>query len=186
MSRPSLALALVLLVPLAAAAAPVSFGSMAELAGALGLKKGGWHTDVKVTALDIRTPPGTDPAVASGLKAQIESKAAIGDGIDECTDPASRTVILPGMLLEDDCTFSRIEGGGGRWALSTSCRLGPGAVSHSVGEGGYSAEAVTGRQAVELSLEGTVIRMKVETTSRFTGACRAPPVPVSVDVRRPD
>ncbi|MEA3008953.1 MAG: hypothetical protein QOJ91_645 [Sphingomonadales bacterium] len=186
MTRPALALALVLLAPLAVAAAPVTFHSMAELAGALGLKKGGWHTDVKVTALDIQTPPGTDPAVASDLRAQIEAKAVTGEGIDECTDPASSTVLLPGMLLENDCAFSRIEGGEGRWALSTSCRLGPGAVSHSVGEGLYSAEAVTGRQAVELSLEGTVIRMKVETASRFIGECRAPPVPVSVDVRKPD
>jgi hypothetical protein len=186
MSRPAFALSLVLLVPLAAAAAPPSFGSMAEFAGALGLKKGGWHTDVKVTALDIRTPPGADPAVASGLRAQIESKDAIGDGIDECTDPASRTVILPGMLLEDDCAFSRIEGGGGRWALSTSCKLGPGTVSRSVGEGSYSAEAVTGHQSVELSLGSTVVRMKVETASHFIGECRASQLPVSVDVRKPD
>ena len=186
MPRSPLALSLVLLAPLAAAAAPGQFGSIAELAGALGLKKGGWHTDIKITALAVRTPPGTDPAVAAGLKALLESKAATGDGIDECTDPASKTVPLPGMLLEDDCAFSRIEGGAGRWALSATCKLGPGAVSTTAGEGSYSTDAVTGRHAVEMSIDGTVVQMKVDTASRFTGKCSAPSHPVSVEVRKPD
>jgi hypothetical protein len=185
MSRPPLALALILLVPLAAAAAPRPFASLTELGRALGLKRGGWHTDVKVTALDIQAPPGTDPAMVSALRTQIESKAVTGEGIDECTGPASKTVELPGMLLEDDCAFSRIEGGKGRWALSSSCKLGPGVSSRSVGQGRYSAEAVTGRHSVEMSLEGTVVRMKVETSSRYIGECRAPVAPVAVDVRKP-
>jgi hypothetical protein len=186
MSRPALALFLALLVPLAAAAAPRPFGSIEEFAHAIGLKKGGWHTSVKLTGLDLQTPPGIDPAIAAGLKAQIESRAATDDGMDECTSVASNAVTLPGILLEKDCSFSRIEGGNGRWALSSTCKVGQGSLSNFVAEGTYSAKTVTGRHEVGLSINGVVVHMKVATVSRFIGECRPPPPPVSIEVRRPD
>jgi uncharacterized protein DUF3617 len=186
MSRPAPALFLALLVPLAAAAAPRPFGTIEEFARAIGLKKGDWHTSVKLTGLDIQAPPGIDPAVAAGLRAQIESRAATGDGMDECTSVTSSAVTLPGILLENDCSFSRIEGGKGRWALSSTCKVGQGSIGNYVAQGTYSAKTVTGRHEVDLSLNGVVLHMKVATESRFIGECRPPPPPVSMEVHRPD
>lgn len=186
MSRPALALSLALLVPLAAAAAPRPFASIEEFARAIGLKKGGWHTSVKLTALDVQASPGIDPAVAAGLKAQIESRADADPGMDECTGVASRAVTLPGILLEKDCSFSRIEGGEGRWALSSTCKVGQGSISNFVSQGTYSAKAVTGLHEMDISLDGVVVHMKAESVSRFVGECRPPPPPVSLEVRRPD
>jgi hypothetical protein len=186
MSRAAPTLFLALLVPLAAAAAPRPFGSIEEFARAIGLKKGGWHTDIKLTALDIEAPPGIDPAVTAGLKSQIESRAATRDGMDECTSDRSSAVTLPGILLEKGCAFSRIEGGKGRWALSSTCAVGQGSTSRFVAQGTYSAKRVTGRHDMDLTINGVVVHMKVATVSRFTGECRPPPPPVSIDVQRPN
>lgn len=186
MSRPALALSLALLFPLAAAAAPRPFGSIEEFARAVGLKKGGWHTSIKLTALDVKAPPGVDPAVAAGLQAQIESRAEADRGMDECTGDASKAMTLPGILLEKDCSFSRIEGGNGRWALSSTCKVGQGSTSSTIAQGTYSAKTATGRHEVDLSFNGAMVHMRVETVSRFVGECRPAPPVVLIDVHRPN
>ncbi|HYJ82042.1 MAG TPA: DUF3617 family protein [Allosphingosinicella sp.] len=184
MTRSALALALALLVPLAAAAAPRPFQSVDEFARAVGLKKGGWRTRVNLTSLDIRMPPGTDPEVAAKLKAEIAAEAAAGDEM-ECADSSSGAVTMPGILLDSSCTFSRIEAGEGRWALSSTCKAGPGGSSTIVGEGRYSTRRTTGRHQIDLSMAGVRLLMTAETLSRFVGECR-PSVPVTFEVRAPD
>lgn len=183
MSRPALALSLALLVPIAAAAAPLTFRSIDEFARAVGLKKGGWQTKVNLTSLDIEMPPGTDPAATAKLKAELTASVAAEDDV-ECADSASGAVQMPGILLDRNCSFRRIEAGGGRWALSSECQSGPSFSSTIVGQGSYSAERTTGRHEVELSMPGAKVRLSAETLSRFVGECR-PPVPVKVDVLRP-
>jgi hypothetical protein len=184
MTRPSLAISLALLVPLAAAAAPRPFGSIEEFAGAVGLKKGGWNTSIELTALDVQSPPGADPAVAAGLRAQIESRARADKVMHECTGVAPGRVKLPGILLENDCTFSRLEGGKGRWALASTCKAGQDSIFNFVAQGTYSARKVTGRHEIDLSLDGAVVHMKAETVSRFVGKC-VPPAPVRIEVTQP-
>jgi len=185
MLRPSLALSLALLVPLAAAAAPRPFGSIEEFARAVGLRKGGWDTSIELTALDVQALPGADPAAAAGLKAQIESRARAGKMMHECTGAASGRVKLPGILLENDCTFSRLEGGKGRWALASTCKAGRDSIFNFVAQGTYSARTVTGRHEIDLSMNGAVVHMKAQTVSRFVGKC-VPPPPVRIEVSQPD
>ncbi|MEA3064429.1 MAG: hypothetical protein QOJ27_868 [Sphingomonadales bacterium] len=106
--------------------------------------------------------------------------------MDECTSVPSSAVTLPGILLEKDCSFSRIEGGKGRWALSSTCKVGQGSISSYVAQGAYSAKTVSGRHEVDLSINGVLVHMKIATVSRFMGECRPPPPPVSIEVHRPD
>ncbi|MET1112590.1 MAG: DUF3617 family protein [Allosphingosinicella sp.] len=185
MLRPALALLLALLVPLAAAAAPGPFKSVEAFARAIGLKEGGWHTSIRLTALDVEAPPAADPAVAAALKAQLEARAAADKGMDECTGAASGVARLPGILLEKDCTFSRLEGSDGRWALASTCKVGQGLISNFVAQGAYSSRRVTGRHEVDLMFNGAAVHMKIETQSRFVGECR-PPAPISLEVRKPN
>ena len=183
MLRPALLLPLALLVPFTAAAAPLRpFGSIDEFARTLGLKKGGWRTTVKVVAVDVQPSPGMDPAMVAEIKAGI-AKAG-GDEYDCVGEPAA-AVILPSILPDDECSFSRIEGGDGRWAMSSTCKGGPGDASVIVGEGSYSAGRTTGRHSFDLATGGVKVHIVAETVSRFGGECR-PNVPVRIEALKPD
>lgn len=183
MLRPALALPLALLVPLAAAAAPLRpFDSIEEFARSLGLKKGGWQTSIKVVAVDIQPPPGMEPARVAELKAGI---AKTGGDEYECVGEPPTAVILPGILLADECSVSPIEGGNGRWSLSSTCKGGPGAPFVIVGEGSYSADRTTGRHSFDLATGGVKLHIVAETVSRFVGQCR-PNVPLRLEVLKPE
>jgi hypothetical protein len=176
--RPFLALPLALLVPLAAAAPAASgaFGSVEEFARAFGLKQGGWHTSLKIEAVAVEILPGADPAVAAEIKARSEAQVGSVKEIDECLGPPSETSLgLPGIPVEAECSFSRLEAGDGRWAIDATC---PERERHGsariVAQGTYSPGRVTGRHAADLSASGVIVHAKLETLSRFTGECLPP------------
>jgi hypothetical protein len=175
MSRPLFAL---LLLPLAAGAAAGSFGSLEEFARATGMKQGGWHTRLKIESANVEVLPGADPAKAAEIKARTESQVGRVNEVDECFDPASAaSPVLPGFVIESQCSFSRLEAGDGRWAMDATCpnpeRRGTAKI---VAQGTYSPETVTGRHEVHLSASGVIVHAKIETVSRFTGECRPPAV----------
>lgn len=188
MSRPALMLSLALLVPLAAAAAaPRPFTSIEEFARAIGMKPGGWHTSFKVTSVEVDLPPGTDPALLEPVKAAMPLKAGSVQEQHECAGPIGQSPSLPGILISKECSFSRMESGDGRWAITSTCPNMPGGGTASASaRGTYAPELVTGVQELELSLGGLVVHVKGDIVSRYTGSqCRPPAPPVSVTVTLP-
>lgn len=188
MSRPTFALALAFLVPLAAtaAAAPPTFASLEEFARAIGMKPGGWHLSLKVTATEVELPPGTDPAIAAGLKAALTSTVGSVQERDECAGMTPEGPKMPGILIGGGCSFSRIEGGDGRWALESTCpQEGPEASATISAQGTYGAETVTASQDVAVAHNGVVVRVKSDIAGRYTGECRPPFPPASVAVSPP-
>jgi hypothetical protein len=184
MFRPALALPLALLVPLAAAAAPRSFGSVGEFARAIGMKPGGWRTSFKVTAIEVVTPPGMDPAAVEAFKAEMPFGVGTVEERDECAATTPEGPSLPGILLDKGCVFTRMEAGKGRWAVASNCRhRGHGGLGIVTGEGTYSRKTVTGRQEVDHEVGGVIVRVKGETLARFIGKCRPSPatVPPSIE-----
>ncbi|HYI40526.1 MAG TPA: DUF3617 family protein [Allosphingosinicella sp.] len=175
MSRSALAFCVALLVPLAAGAAAGSgaFGSLDEFARAVGLKKGGWLTRLKVTATAIEASPEADPAELAAVRARIAKQSGTVEETAQCSDRAVvDTERLPGFLVERGCSYARLYAADGRWALSSSCsRNGNDGQANITSEGTYSRKAVTGRHEGEMSRKGIVIRFKAETESRFTGRC---------------
>ena len=188
MSRPALILSLALLVPLAAAAAaaPRPFASIEEFARAVGMKPGGWHTQVKVTAIEVELPPGVDPSAMEAVKAAMTLKVGSVQEQHECAGPTPQGPSLPGILLSRDCSFSGMEAGDGHWAIKSSCNMGQGGTAATVARGTYAPERVTGMQEADFALDGLVVHVKGESVSRFTGHCRPPPPPVIVDVKKPE
>jgi hypothetical protein len=188
MLRPALALSLAFVVPLAAAAAaPRSFASVEEFARFIGMKPGGWRTSLTVTALEVELPPGADPAAVAAFKAAMPLKVGSVEERDECAGDTPDGPSLPGILLDKGCSFSRMEGGDGRWSVESTCRhRGHGGLATIAAQGSYAAETVTGVQQVDLAFDGVVVHVKGEIMARFTGQCRPPAPPVSVSVERPN
>lgn len=176
MSRPLFAL---LLLPLAAGAvAAAPFASLEEFARATGMKQGGWRTSMKFESANVEVLPGADPATVAEIKARTRSQVGQVNEVDECFDPASEaSPVLPGFVIEPQCSFRRLEAGGGRWAMDATCpnpeRRGTATI---VAQGAYSPESVTGRHEVHLAASGVIVHAKIETASRFAGECRRPPV----------
>ena len=107
MPRMTFALPLAFLVPLAAAAAaPRTFASLDEFARAIGMKPGGWHTSLKVTATEFDLPPGTDPAIAAALKASLTSTIGTVQERDECVGMTPEGPKVPGFPPDGGCSFS--------------------------------------------------------------------------------
>ena len=187
MSRPALALPLALLLPIAAAAAaPRPFESVREFARAIGMKPGGWRTSFTVTSIEVETPPGMDPAAIAAFKAEMPFKVGTVEERDECAAMAPEGPSLPGILLDKDCAFTRMEAGDGRWAVSSNCRhRGHGGLGIVSGEGTYSRKLVTGRQEINHEVGEVVVRLKGGIQARFTGKCLPKPAPVSVSVTPP-
>jgi len=176
MSRSAFALGFALLLPLmagaGAAAGPGAFDSLKAFARAVGMKKGGWQTRVKVTSAEIKS--ASDPAHLAEVRAEIEKQVGQVEEKDECsgTSPEGNPR-LPGIVLEPGCFFSRLKAADGRWALSCAfSRNGEAAAMDS--EGTYSRKAVTGRHEGDITRKGVVIHVKAETESRYVGKCRSP------------
>jgi hypothetical protein len=164
------AVALVLSIPVAAAAAPGALGSIEEFAGAVAMKRGGWHTTVRVTAADVGPSPTADPAKLATARARIQSQVGVVTERDECVGPASEGPRLPGILIEPRCSFSRLQAADGRWTLDSSCRSLEGVEMGSLTSAGtYSPEKVTGRHEGVISHEGVVVHLEAETESRYIG-----------------
>ncbi|MEO7178505.1 MAG: DUF3617 family protein [Allosphingosinicella sp.] len=175
MSRSALAFCLALLVPAAAGAAADSgaFNSLREFARAVGMKKGGWHTRVKVIAAEIRPSPGADPAYLAEIRSQIERKIGAVDEKEECSGKgAGGTPRLPGILPEPGCSYSRLYAADGRWSLGYRCASVGGDVANMESEGTYSRTAVTGRHEGDIAHKGVVVHLKAEIESRYVGECR--------------
>lgn len=187
MSRSILAHSLALAVPIAAAAAPSPKASVEEFARAIGMKAGGWHTTIKVTSLEVDLPPGTDPALLEPVKAAMPLKVGSVQEQHECVDPSAEGPSLPGILLGRECSFSGMESGDGRWAITSTCPNMPGGGKASASaRGTYAPDLVTGVQELELSLGGLVAHVKGDIVSRHTGGqCRPPAPPVAVTVTPP-
>ena len=187
MSRLTFAIPLALLIPLAAAAAaPRPFASLDEFARAIGMKPGGWHTSVKVTSIEVDLPPGTDPEALAVFKAAMTIKVGSVQEQHECAGATPTGPSLPGILLSRECSFSNMEAGDGRWAITSTCDMGQGGTATVAARGTYAPEMVAGLQEAEFSLQGSVVHLKGEMVSRFTGdQCRPPPPPVSVTVSPP-
>jgi hypothetical protein len=165
-----------LLVPLMAGAGapagPGTFNSAEEFARAVGMKKGLWHTRVRVTAAELKPSPMADPADLAAIRAQIEGKIDVVEVNEECLSTISEGgPRLPGILLEPKCSYSRLQAADGRWALSCAT-----ATEHEVGnmdsEGTYSRKAVTGKHEGDITRRGVVLHLKAETESRYVGKCR--------------
>lgn len=187
MSRSALAPGFALVVLLAGAAAGAAvriLGSVEEFAEAVGMKPGGWQVTMKPVAARIEATPGADPANVAALKAEIEPQIGTVEVVDECMSPASAgSVRLPGILVERGCSYSRLEAGGGRWAMAATCPApGKDGTVTLAGEGTYSSGLVTGRHEARIPIRGLVAHVTAETVSRFVGECspQAPPVPVTV------
>lgn len=182
-------LLLALLLPLAAGAAapPRTFATVEQFAREIAMKPGGWLTRFTVTSVEVDLPPGVDPALRERVKAAMPVKAGSVQEMHECAGPTPQGPSLPGILLHRGCTYSKMEAGGGRWAVAYFCPKmgsdGAGSASAS-GRGTYAAETVTGSHESALQLKGLVAHVKGEVVSRFTGQCR-PSAPVAVDVVRP-
>lgn len=183
-------LLLALLVPLAAgaAAAPRTFATVEEFAREIAMKPGGWHTRFTLTSIEVELPPGVDPALREKAKAAMPLKVGSVQEMHECAGPTAQGPSLPGILLNRGCTYSKMEAGGGRWAVAYFCpkmgRDGAGSAAAS-GRGTYAAERVTGSHESDLELKGLVVHVKGEVVSRFTGQCRPSAPPVAVEVVPP-
>ncbi|HET9639991.1 MAG TPA: DUF3617 family protein [Allosphingosinicella sp.] len=174
MSRPAFALPLALLLPLAAAAPAAVGASLEDFSRAVGMKKGLWHTRVTVTAAEIRPSPTADPAHLAEVRAQIEAKIGVAEEKDECLPAASPGgPRLPGILLEPDCSYSRLRAAGGRWSLNCAVATDDEMASMD-SEGTYSRKAVTGRHEGDITRKGVVLHLKAETESRWVGKCNPP------------
>jgi hypothetical protein len=172
MSRPAFALCLAFLVPLSAAAGAGAFDSLDAFARTVGMKTGGWQTRVKVTAAEIGPSPAADPAALAEVRANIEKRTGLVEVKEECSglSPEGRPR-LPGILLEPQCSPSRLRAGDGRWSLS--CVLSKDDQTESLSsEGTYSRKRVIGRHEAEFTYKGVIIHVKAETESRWTGKCR--------------
>lgn len=189
MPRPTLAAAFSVLLAVAggAAATTAGYDSIEAFARAIGMKPGGWHTSLKVKAVRVEPRPGGNPAAAAAVKARLESAATRGDEMDDCVhEPAVGKASLPGILLEKGCSFSRMEVAEGRWAVTSQCKIGEGAVVKTVGEGSYAPDLVTGRHVVDFSSADLSSHIELETVTRFTGECPAPVVIRMVPAPRED
>lgn len=189
MFRSILALSLVLALPVvaAAAASPSSHASIEEFARAIGMKRGGWHTSMKVTSIEVDLPPGTDPALLEPVKAAMPLKVGSVQEQHECVGPDAGEPSLPGILLGQGCSHSGMESGDGRWAVSSMCSNMPGGgTAATSARGTFAPEVVTGVQELEMSLQGLVVRLKGDTVSRYTGKqCRPREPIVQVTVTPP-
>lgn len=182
MSGPPVALALplALLLPLAAAAAPRPFESVREFARAIGMKQGGWRTSFKVTSIEVEAPAGMDRAAVEAFKAEMPFRVGTVEERDECAALTPEGPSLPGILLDKGCVATRMEAGGGRWAITSSCRhRGHGGLGIVSGEGLYSRRTVTGRQEIDHEVGGIVVRVKGEISARYAGKCGRKPPPAS-------
>ncbi len=177
MSRLGYFLPLILILPLAAAAAsaPVAFGTLAEFARSVGMKQGAWRTKVTVTAADFKPSPTADPADVAKIRAQTEAQLGKVQERNECLDSKSGGGLhLPGIVIDPTCSFSRTNASGGRWTLDSACSApATGEEGMLRGEGTYSRTAVTGRHEGQVSFKGVVFHMKAEFESRHVGKCKA-------------
>lgn len=180
MSR-SLGLAILLasLAGTAAAAGEGQFDTLDEFARAVGMKKGGWQTRVKVTAAQIGPSPAADPAVLEEVRARIEKRTGQVEVKDECSGPSSDgRPRLPGILLEPGCSLSRLRAADGRWTLS--CGLSRnGETGRLDSEGTYSRKMVTARHEGDFTYKGVALHLTAESESRWVGKCR-PAKPVAL------
>lgn len=177
MPRPVLAAAIPVLLAVAggAAAATAGYETIEAFARAIGMKPGGWHTSLKVTAVRVEPRPGGDPMAVAAVKARLEAAMMRGDEADDCVrEPAVGKASLPGILLEKGCSFSRLEAAEGRWALTSQCEVGKDAVVSTAAEGSYAPDRVTGRHVVDFSSADLFSHIELETVTRFTGECPAP------------
>jgi hypothetical protein len=170
----SLALLLPSIAGAGAAAGAGTFNSVEEFARAVGMKKGGWHTRVKVTEAEIKPSPAADPAYLAQVRARIESQIGVVQEKDECSvnSPQGRPR-LPGILLEPKCAYSRLQAADGLWALSCAIST-TDEIGTAQSEGTYSRKKVTGRHEGVITHEGVVIHLTAETESRYVGECSAP------------
>jgi len=178
MSRSVFLLAFALFLPLmagaGAAAGAGTFESVEEFAQAIGMKKGGWQTRVKVIAAEIRPSPAADPAHVAEVRALTQSQVGVVQEKDECSgaSPQGRPR-LPGILLDPECSFNRLQAADGRWSLSCAFSRND-EIATVESEGTYSRKKITGRHEGDIIQNGVVIHVKAETESRYVGKCRAP------------
>lgn len=177
MCRRILVISLALLAPLAAGASTNAFGTVQEFAREIALKPGNWHTRAKVIDARVESEPGADPASIAALRARIEPRIGKIDEMNECVERVpSALPRLPGILLERDCSFSRIEGGEGRWKVASSCSFNSGqGKAVTLAQGTYSRQTVTGRHEGQVRIDGAIVHLEAETVSRYTGKCRPEP-----------
>lgn len=189
MSRSAFAFVCLLLFPsMAGAGAGAATGagtvdSLEAFARAVGMKNGRWHTRVTVTAAEIKPSPAADPAHLAEVRARIERQIGMVEEKDECLPTSSEGgTRLPGILLEPECSYSRLQAADGRWALSCAVSTND-EVASMDSEGTYSRKAVTGRHEGDITRKGVVLHVKAETESRYVGKCR-PVKPFDVTAER--
>lgn len=176
MSRPAFPLVLLLLLPSMAGAGAATgtgtFDSLVEFVQAVGMKKGLWRTRVRVTAAEIQPSPGADPAHVAEVRARIERQVGLVEEKDECLlAPSKGGLRLPGILLNQECSYTRLRAGGGRWALSCAVSTRD-EMSSMESKGTYARRAVTGSHKGEITRKGVLFRVKARTESRYVGECR--------------
>ncbi len=173
---------LALLAGTATAAGEGAFDTMEEFARAVGMKKGGWQTRVKVTTAEIRPSPAADQAVLAEVRARIEKQIGQVEVKDECSKPSREgRPRLPGIVLEPGCSLSRLQASDGRWSLS--CGLSQNDETGTLNSAGsYSRKMVTGRHEGDFTYKGVVVHLTAETESRWVGECRPlKPLDVTAD-----
>lgn len=176
MSRSAFAFVFALLLPLVAGAGAATgagtVDSLVEFVQAVGMKKGLWRTRVTVTAAEIQPSPGADPAQVAEVRARIERQVGLVEEKEECLlAPSKGGLRLPGILLNQECSYTRLRAGGGRWALSCAVSTHY-EVSSMESKGTYARRAVTGSHEGEITRKGVLFRVKARTESRYVGDCR--------------
>ncbi|MBY8823790.1 DUF3617 family protein [Sphingomonas colocasiae] len=147
-----------------------------DLAGVMGLRIGGWHTKLQITAADL-VPLEKGSTAMSTARSKLRERIGMPFDTDDCIgrglDKAGR-LILPGIAVDGACTFNRVEARGGRFKLNVTC--GDDAVGFATNldiEGAYSGNAMNARIDTKSSSKkaGYLTTTTIETTSRYSGLC---------------
>lgn len=157
-----------------AADSPLRPGLMRE---AMGLKLGEWRTRSTLVELQVEPGPGDDAAEAERAAAEMRAQAAKPMTQDQCLWDDRSRLYLPGVRAPGNCDYSRLEAEGGKFAIAGLCKHPESsAVIEIAIDGTNTPELMTYRSEATASAGKGRIRVKMETTSRFTGKCDAVPI----------
>ncbi len=149
----------------------------AELLGAMQLERGLWRTTLTVTDVDVspavegtELPPGSEEPARRLLGMSRVNEECSGGG-----PGADGTLVLPGIAISDECTFSDFRAANGRLSLRATCGEAANGFSGEMQvEGTYSASSMNATVRATAYTQaggGLVTRLTVSTASTHAGRC---------------
>ena len=153
----------------------------ASLVRAMGLRIGGWRTTLTLTRLTLDPHP---PNAELSEGARSAAQRAVGQSYrtEDCigTLPArDGSLILPGITIADECTFSEVRASDGRLVLNASCGNASNGFAASVRvEAFYTATSMNAEvdsTVYSAAGGGIIARTRVSTESAYSGACNLLP-----------